>query len=104
MKIISIITILLSLNLFIQLSDNASAEQERVWECYPNSCSVPNKRSSNAKSYELEDSRKFEIRAEKIMAKEPKQFKRYGKENNRELGLDKNRRGNFGVWSFPVGN
>ena len=78
------------------------AQSPREWECEPNNCSIPNQNAPRAKGYEISDFEKTEKKIEKYDAQEPKQFKRYGKQNKKELGLDKARRGQFGAWSFPT--
>lgn len=77
------------------------AQEPRVWECYPNSCQVPNQYTIKSKNHEIEEDRKFQFKTEKIMAKETTKFPQLGKQNKTILELDKKRRGNFSAYSFP---
>jgi len=91
--------------LFSSIPLTVQSQNLQEWECLPgSSCEVPNKRIAKVRSYEISDSEKFEKKKEKFLAQEPKKFKAQGQKNNRELGLDKTRRGRFSAWAFPLNN
>ena len=92
--------LLLTAHLIINI-DSLKAQEPKVWECYTNSCQVPNQYQTKSKDPEVEEDRKFHLKIDKIQAKEPKKFPQYGKQNTSTLGLDKRKPGNFSAFSFP---
>jgi hypothetical protein len=88
--------------LFCLCAQSSRAEE---WECLPNSsCEVPNKNVPRPKYQEISDSEKVYKKSEKYAAQEPKKFKSQGQKNQRELSLDKHKRGRYSAWAFPMNN
>lgn len=77
------------------------AQESSEWECTNQNCEAPNKPRERAKNYEVAQDRKFELKKKKLLAKDEKKFDRLGRQNKNVLGLDKKKKGHFGVWSFP---
>lgn len=101
MKTYLLIILALSLVLLDNLQ-SLSAQQHGVWECLPNDCRIPRKDYSNAKPYELSEDEKFKLKIEKTLAKEPKKFNQFDRQNKSQLETQRSKRRHFSAWAFPI--